>query len=267
MESSQPVELAYIPSLLIQNPLPIRDPKKSIFSREAGGQTLTLTSASGIPFGHNGRMCLALAVTDAVRSKTPRVEMGSVSEWMRRLEVGADGRSIDHVRDQFRRIHGLYINWNSKKQGKEKSLNLPVSSHMELWWTRKEIEASVPTLFDNYLMFHHDFMGYLLKHSVPADLSVYSKYQAPGAQDIYAWLAWKMNNLEKPLELSWAALEPQFSDKPQANPREWRKRWLTNLLEVITDGYPGAVVKGTDTGICLYPSARAIKSRSPGFLV
>jgi hypothetical protein len=219
-------------------------------------------------------MTLALAVTDAVQNKSPRVEMGSVGEWLARLDSSSTGGvkgSIRSAREQFRRIHELYINWKVRNEieggTKEKSFNLPVSSHMEIWWTKKEIDALVPTLFDNYLMFHQNFMDYLKKHSVPVDLSVYSKFQAPQAQDIYAWLAWKMNHLETPLNLSWKTLTPQFTDKPQGNPWEWRKRWLLNAVEVIAEGYPGAQVKGTDDGILLLPSPNSIKPRTPGFLV
>lgn len=265
---------AYIPSLLVQNPLPQRDPGRSTFTRRVGGQEITLTSATGIPFGHVGRMTLALAVTDAVQNRSPRVEMGSVGEWLKRLNTTSTGGvygSISGLRDQFSRIHQLYINWklNTPSEGgiKTQSINLPVSSHMEIWWTKKQIDALVPTLFDNYLMFHQEFLAYIIKHSVPVDLDVYNKFQAPLAQDIYAWLSWKLGSLEEPLDLSWAAITPQFSDKVQKNPREWRKRWAARALEVVNEGYPGAHIKSTETGILLFPSPRAIRPRNPGFVV
>ena len=263
-------ELAYIPSLLVQTPLPARDPKRSKFVRRSGGQSLTLTGAFGIPFGHIGRLTLALAVTDAVRNKSPRVELGSVGEWIKRLEIDSHGGkrgSIKAVRDQFARIHGLYINWQAEAHGRMKSFNMPVSRDMEIWWTKKEIEAGVPTLFDNYLMFHSDFLEYVLKHPVPVDLAVYSQFQAPQAQDIYAWLAWKLHGLERPLEVRWEALQPQFADRTPGNPRDWRKRWLLHTLEVIEKGYPAASIQGTDTGVKLLPSPRAIAPKAPGYLV
>ena len=264
------LERAYIPSLLVQSPLPVRDPRRSEFVRRSGGQSLTLTGAFGIPFGHIGRTTLALAVTDAVQNKSPRVELGSIGQWIKRLDRdshGGKGGSIGAVRDQFARIHGLYINWQAENGGRMKSFNMPVSRDMEIWWTKKEIEANVPTLFDNYLMFHPDFLEYVLKHPVPVDLAVYSSFQASQAQDIYAWLAWKLNGLERPLEIRWESLQAQFADRKPVNPREWRKRWLLHTLEVVERGYPAASIQGTDTGVKLLPSPRAIAPRAPGYLV
>lgn len=268
------LELTYIPSLLVQNPLPLKDPKGNIFRREAGSQTLELLSGAGIPFGHHGRMTLALAVTDAIRNKTPKVDLGTVSGWLRRLEVsatGGDRGTIFSVRSQFHRIASLFLTWTARveKSGAygHRQVNMAVSDELQIWWTKNEHEANLPTLFENYLTFSGRFFEYISKHSVPADLEIYSKFQAPRAQDIYAWLAWKLNHLEKPLELTWAVLEPQFSDRPQKNQRSWRKDWLSDAAEVITTGYPGANVSGTESGILLKPSPKAIKPKEGGFLI
>jgi hypothetical protein len=219
-------------------------------------------------------MTLALAVTDALRNKSPKVDLGTVSGWLRRLDLTATGGktgSIFQVRNQFHRIASLFITWISKVEQdgntRQRQVNMAVSDELQLWWSKNKNEADLPALFDNYLLFSSRFFDYISKHSVPVDLAIYSDFQAPVAQDIYAWLAWKLNYLDKPLELSWQVLMEQFSDRIQKNPRSWRKDWLTTASEVISTGYPGAQVKGTETGILLLPSPRAIKPRDPGFLV
>lgn len=263
-------ELAYIPSLLVQTPMPARDPGKTMFVRKSGGQSLTLVGHAGIPYGHIGRMTLALAVTDAVQNKTPRVELGTVGDWLRRLDVGATGGrrgTISLVREQFARIDSLYITWTGVEGSRTTTRNMGVSQGMDLWWTKKKIDANVPTLGESYLMLGSDFLSYVLKHPVPVDLAVYSQFQAPQAQDIYAWLAWKLHGLERPLEIRWEALQGQFADRIPGNPREWRKRWLLHTLEVIERGYPAASIQGTDTGVKLLPSPKAIAPKTPGYLV
>ena len=105
-------ELTYIPSLLVQNPLPLKDPKGNSFVRKSGAQTLELLSGAGIPFGHHGRMTLALAVTDAIRNKTPKVDLGTVSGWLQRLDVSVTGGktgSIFQARNQFHRLASLFL--------------------------------------------------------------------------------------------------------------------------------------------------------------
>lgn len=267
-------ELTYIPSLLVQNPLPLKDPKGNSFIRKTGGQSLELLSSAGIPFGHQGRMTLALAVTDAIRNKTPKVDLGTVSGWLQRLDLSATGGktgSIFQVRNQFHRLASLFLTWSKKTEVngaiRHQQVNMAVSNELQIWWTKNEHDANMPALFENYLLFSRDFFDYVSKHSVPADLAIYSQFQAPLAQDIYAWLAWKLNHLEKPLELSWESLEPQFADKKWSRPRDFRKSWVESATEVIATGYPGAQVRGTESGILLLPSPKAIKPKEPGFLI
>lgn len=268
------LELTYIPSLLVQNPLPLKDPKGNVFRRTTGSQTLELLSGAGIPFGHQGRMTLALAVTDAIRNKTPKVDLGTVTGWLRRLDLSATGGktgSIFQVRTQFHRLSSLFLTWSTRVERNgaigHRQVNMAVSDELQIWWSKNEHEANLPSLFENYLTFSGKFFEYISKHSVPADLEIYSQFQAPLAQDIYAWLAWKLNYLEEPLALTWSALEPQFSDKKWARARAFKESWLSTAVEVISVGYPGARVEGTDTGIILKPSPKAIKPKEPGFLI
>lgn len=267
------IELVYIPSLLVQSPLPVRDPKRIEFVRRSGNQEIKLISSPGVPFGHTGRMTLALSVTDAIRNHSPKVELGTVASWLSRLETASSGGergSIGRVKDQFNRIAKTQITMTMLKKTEhgtiEKSKFLQIGEDLELFWDSRVSLSEMPTLFENYLLFDPRFYDYLVNHAVPVDLAVYDKFQKPLFQDIYAWLVWKLNSLEAPLPLRWEMVEAQFSDKPQRNPREWRKRWLLTAVDVITEGYKGAKVEGTDTGILLHPSPRAIKQRESGFV-
>lgn len=268
-------ELAYIPSLLVQSPLPMRDPKGGIFERQSGNQKITMSSTIGVPFGHTGRMTLALAVTDALRNHSPKVQLGTVTSWLSRLDTSATGGkegSIRRVKEQFNRIGDTKITLTAKKQHtdgvQERRLNFLIAGELELFWDNRVSLSEMPTLFENFIQFDNRFYDYLLKHAVPVDLAVYDKLQAPQTQDIYAWLAWKLPSLETPLPLRWEMIEAQFSDKPIGAPHrsQWRKRWLLAAVDAITEGYNGAKVEGTETGILLHPSPKAIKPREKGFL-
>jgi len=268
-----PIELAYIPSLLVQSPLPVRDPKATVFVRKAGNQELSLTSKIGIPFGHIGRLTFALAVTDALRNHSNRVELGTVSAWLRRLDQQARGGergSSTLVQNQFHRIGNTMISISGQRSVEEgtekKQRNYIIADDLELFWGNRKVLSDVPTLFENYILFSPKFFEYVVNHAVPVDLSIYDNFQAPLAQDIYAWLAWKLHNLEEPLMLRWDQLEAQFADKKPGNRRDWRKRWLQAAVEVIATGYSEARVLGSQEGIILHPSPRAIKVKETGFL-
>lgn len=267
-------ELGYVPSLLVQNPLPVRDPKGTVFIKKAGNKEIKLTSSVGIPFGHLGRMTLALAITDSIRNNSNRVELGTVTGWLARMEQDATGGktgSITRVQEQFNRLGNTMISLTqtdaSAEGTRQRQFNMLVAEELDLYWGKNKNLADLPTLFDNYIQFSNRFFEYITNHAVPIDLVVYDQFQAPLAQDIYAWLSWKMGALEKPLTLRWGVVETQFSDKPSRNQSQWRKRWLEAALEVKDAGYPDAKIIGSPEGITLHPSPRIIKPREPGHLV
>lgn len=266
-------ELAYIPSLLVQSPLPVRDPKVNEFIRKSGNQEVKIISSPGVPFGHIGRLTLALAITDALRNHSNRVELGTVTGWLSRLETAATGGkegSIGRVKEQFNRLGQTMITVTAKKQHAEgiqqKTANFVIADELELFWDKRVSLSEMPTLFQNFILFSPKFYEYLIHHAVPVDLAVYDQFQAPLAQDIYAWLAWKLHSLDSPLPLRWPLIEAQFADKTPKNPRDWRKRWLQATVEVIANGYGDAKVVASADGIVLHPSPKAVKPRETGFL-
>jgi hypothetical protein len=270
---SEEVELTYIPSLLVQSPLPVRDPKGNEFIRRSGNQEVKIISSPGVPFGHIGRLTLALAVTDALRNHSNRVELGTVTGWLARLDTAATGGkegSIGRVKEQFNRIGQTMITVSAKAQHSEgfqqKTANFVIADELELFWDKRVSLSEMPTLFQNFILFSPKFYDYLTNHAVPVDLAVYDKFQAPLAQDIYAWLAWKLHNLDSSLPLSWSQIEAQFSDGPSSNPRQWRKRWALAAVEVIALGYGDAKVDTSVDGVVLHPSPKAVKPRETGYL-
>jgi hypothetical protein len=265
--------LTFVPSILVQSPIPLKDPKSKVFTRNSGGMQVEYLSGAGVPFGHHGRLVVSLVVTDAIRNKSPKVDLQTISNWIRRMNVGVTGGergTTFSVRDQFHRLSSLFLSASRKieKNGAifHQQVNLPIAEELELWWDAKDKSAQLPALFDSYVLLSNKFYDYIQNHSVPVDLKVYNKFQAPRAQDIYAWLAWKFNALDKPAEITWSQLELQFSDSKQVNQRRWKKDWLTDAFEVITEGYPGASVKASESGIILSPSPRSVQPRESGFI-
>lgn len=268
-------ELIYIPSLLVQSPLPVRDPKSTVFTRKSGNQEVKISSSTGVPFGHIGRLTLALAITEALRNHSNHVELGSVTNWLARLGTTATGGvrgTIGSVKDQFNRIAQTVITASIKKQHaegiQEKAKNFLLVDDLELFWDKRISLSEMPTLFENYINFTSKFYDYIVAHAVPVDLTVYDGFQAPLAQDIYAWLAWKLHSLTSPLSLRWPLIQAQFADKAVGanHQSQWRKRWLQAAVEVIAAGYGDAKVVASDEGIVLHPSPKTVKPRETGFL-
>ena len=95
---------------------------------------------------------------------------------------------------------------------------------------------------------------------MPVDSRVLKALQAPLALDVYAWLTWRSEGLERPLRLSWAELAMQFGTRAQ-RVRDFRAEFRKALARVRLV-YPEVRVEATTEALIVYP-ARGHVSRRP----
>jgi hypothetical protein len=71
-------QLGFIARILAQAGLPYNDPGPDVhvYERRNGRFTLRLVSHAGIPYGTLPRILLAFASTEAIRTKSPYVQLG-----------------------------------------------------------------------------------------------------------------------------------------------------------------------------------------------
>ena len=149
------------------------------YRRDNGWWTLymTATGVPGLPYGSYPRLLLAWVSTEAVRTRSPVLDLGdSLAGFMRTLGVhstGAGPRGIrTHLRDQMYRLFNTSIRLDTRQrigdtQGLA-SVSSQVASHTEFWWELDE--TGQEQIDQGKIRLAHDLFENLLAHPVPVDL-------------------------------------------------------------------------------------------------
>jgi hypothetical protein len=233
------------------------------------GQTI------GIPYGSRARMILLYLQTKALQANSPIVELGrSMNDWLDRMGIGdkpetastgetgskpnkrAGGNTYAQVRKQAHRISSCALSffWSGDE----------VEARQNGYFVRNEINvrrASDSTQGDFWrdtVELDPVFFDALKRHPVPlwepALRRISGKSQAI---DIYLWLAYRLQHIDKPTPISWMSLHKQFGSSV-SELKHFKQDFIRNL-QLALAVYPDARVHEDDKrGFILQPSQPAI---------
>ena len=280
-----PQELAFLARELVQCTLPHSDPGQVPFwARTNGNMTLSIVSGFdprktrlvGYPYGSIPRLILFWVTTEALRTRSRRLELGdSYNKFLR--EIGFDpntggGKRGDakRVKEQTRRLFASTISFiqsgelMSDREG-ERRLNMSVASASELWWDPKHPDQV--NLWDSWVELGEKFYAALTAAPVPVDLRALRVLKhSPLALDLYAWATHKALSVArkgKPQFVSWRGLKGQFG--ADYNDIQNFRRKAMKALKKIHLVYPGLKLQDATGGIVVLPTSRtavALKTKA-----
>lgn len=265
-------DVGYLASLFTRTSLPYRDPGDvPAWGRRNGNMSLVVQpgmtigpdgtpKSIGYPYGTVPRLLLTWLSTEAVRTGSPTLALGSsLAEFMRALELrptGGRNGTIGRLRKQMERLFSasLSVRWEGDTN-REAGARLNVASAYDLWWA--DSDPSQPSLLPSTVRLSDEFFKEVTEHPVPLDLGALRALRgSPLRLDIYAWLTYRMYSLGRRTEISWDALRQQFgsghADNTQGR-RQFRRDFTGHLQEVLLV-YRGANVETAPGGLVLLPS-------------
>jgi hypothetical protein len=206
-------------------------------------------------------MILLYLQTQAVRTKSPEVELGaSMREWLGRMGIPIGGKSLKDVRDQADRISActLTFQWHGGRKVSFVKDSI-VRGGIQLW----QGDADQPRLWIDTVRLSETFFQALKEHPVPvAEPALREIASDSPALDAYIWLAYRLHSLDRPTPVTWAALHSQFGFG-YARLRDFRKNFSATIQRALAV-YPDARVDIDDAGLTLHPSHPPIPERLIG---
>ena len=194
-----------------------------------------------LPFGNLPRLLLAWVCTEAVRTQSRELVLGSsLAKFMQKLGISSDsgGSRGDRtrVRNQMKRLFSASVRLIYEDEHGEASMSSLVADRTEFWWNeRKPNERS---LWNSKIRLGEDFFNEIIRHPMPIDMNTLKalKRCALGL-DLYLWLTYRTFTLKRPLRLSWRQLYCQFGvDPAKANNkfavRSFREKALRELKKI-----------------------------------
>lgn len=227
-----------------------------------------------LPYGPKPRLMLLDICTQAVRSKSPNVDLGSSAhEYLRRLGLGWGGGKAG-VYTLFRRqatalaACAMRFSWQSGSK-RVQFQGMPITA-FEAWASDgREGQAG---LWPGQLVLSQDFLKNLLGHALPLEQAAYMGLSSSAlAMDWYAFLCYYLPRIHEPTTWSWHDLHDALG---HGQDFRWFRRaslgWTgrgqsKGALQQAIDAYPAAQVMSAvepledGTGIRFRSAAPAIR--------
>jgi len=249
----------------VQATLPHRDPGPGVstFERSNGDFHLLIMAPPkiGLPWGKTPRLLLSWLTTEAVRTRSPRLELGTnLSRFMRDLGLiptGGKAGTITRLRDQIRRLFSSTIRCSYDVPGRYEDTAFLVASRISLWWSPAAPDQT--DLFGSFVELSPEFFRAVVERPVPVDLRVLRALRSPLALDLYSWLTYRVSYLRRPVEIPWSALALQFGAS-YIKPRNFRYFFLKQAA-AVAKLYPDARLREGPHGLILSPAPTHVKPR------
>ena len=183
-----PEDVVFLARELILCTLPHSDPGDvRSWSRTNGNLTLgivagvdsTTGKGYGIPYGIIPRLILVWMVTEIIRTKSRRLELGNrLADFLLKLGLdpsrGGERSDARRVREQMERLLHAIISFNYSFKGEGGKghawLNMEIAPEGILWWSEKDPEQSV--LFGSWIEVGEKFFNAIMKAPCPLDVRV-----------------------------------------------------------------------------------------------
>jgi hypothetical protein len=259
-------DVAYLAREFILCTLPHRNPGDGpTWSRTNGNLTLRIQpgyrrdaetgkdACIGYPFGIIPRLILAWITTEALRTKSRRLELGnSLSAFMAALGLSSyTGRGprgdATRLRDQMERLFHAIISFEYALKGEARTgrawLNMQIAPEGVLWWSEKDPDQGA--LWGSWIELGEKFYQAVISEPVPLDLRVLRHIkQSPLALDLYAILnreAYRAQKGGEPRFLAWEWLHAQIGNE-YGRLDHFRDKALPQI-EAILEVHPGLIVQ------------------------
>ena len=283
-------DVIFMPAALVQCPLPYVDPKDvAVWTKSNGRVSILIRSGIapaatslndgrqeskatppvtlGLPFGSTPRLLLSWIATEAIRTKSPEIRLGTnLTTFMSGLGLnhasGGRGGSITRLKDQMQRLFGatislLRVDESGRAQDHEHGSALPAACPS--LWARGV--AIPPDPIGSTISLSDSFYREVIEHSVPLNArNMIALRRSAPCLDVYAWLTWQYSFLRIGREFSWAMLRQQFGTQA-ASERKFRETFRAALQRVLSV-YPEARVDAAVSGLILTPSPTSVRRKS-----
>jgi len=258
-EAKKAGKVGYMARALVQATLPHKSTAGNVFTRRNGAFEMSIMSPNGLPYGSIPRLLLSWVTTEAVRTRSPVLVLGSsLSSFMAELNLlrsGGKRGDITRVRKQTERLFSSMISCRYKDETNTQGGGFNIAKEYNLWWNHKN-PHQLP-IWKSTVTLGTDFFNEITERPVPIDMAaLMALKRSPMALDIYFWLTYRLSYLQRDTVIPWPLLQMQFgADYAQDTEglRNFKKNFLSRLKNVLTV-YDTAKIHNAENGLLLKPS-------------
>ena len=273
---------SFLHSALCAMSLPVRRPvdENAPIIRQDGQYTLAITPRPvlqriagqqqmhilGVPYGSLPRLVLIHIMTEAVRTRSRHIVLGSsFTDWMRRMgfrtiSYGPRG-SATLIRQQLDRLLACewMIRWDNQNEKGDQEFAV---KEVKLTNDYTGVNARSGS-FSREILLTEGFFEHLREHAVPLDENAVRQLRDSATSlDLYTWLSYRLPRIAKNRTtlLSWNQLAVHFGNDG-TNIRKFRQTIRDSWERQVSAVYPEAKADFDTAAIRLYASPAPLQRR------
>jgi hypothetical protein len=128
------------------------------------------------------------------------------------VPTGGRWGTVTRLKDQMERLFNADIRFRYRTDENSKGKLYGIQEY-DVWWKRPA-DPKQSDLWRSQILLTNPLFKELLNNSLPVDMrAIKALRRSPMELDVYCWLTYRMSHLDRPLFLSYAALEAQFGAK------------------------------------------------------
>lgn len=208
----------------------------------------------GLPYGRYPRLIMPFLAKHAkmqidhkkaAADPNYRLEINlgkNFDEFLRAINIkGSGGETMRRARvsDQFHRLLScqfrIQIEDEDMQRGAFKQMHIASEGCYNL--VKNKNGHMVPDWRDGSIVLSREFYNEIRNHSLPVRLTVLFQLESSLQIDIYTWLEYRINYIDKPMYLSWANVKQQFGGKYADTPQgmaHFKSKFKDALNKVIS---------------------------------
>lgn len=186
-----------------------------------------------IPYGPKARLVLMHLCSEAIQQKSATIEIADTfTGFVRDMgfsDSGGRKGPLTAFKEQLNALAACTMrisSWNGQSVRTKAFVPL---ENIELWLSSDPNQRS---LWPSTVTFSTAMYDSLSRHALPLNKHVLKAFAGSSRKlDIYAWLSWRMYNLDAPLTLSWQNLYDQFGGQ-NTEARGFKRHFKDDLAEI-----------------------------------
>lgn len=257
--------IGFMARMLVQATMPHSPSDSRSYTRKNGALVVEMSLTPRqfdelkrrLPYGTYPRLIMAWVTTEAVRTKSPKLELGdSLSSFMRQLGLEATGGKkgqIQYLRQHLTNLFSTQISWSYSGPGEDVEVSLVPVEGKHIWWD--PAQPTQTSLWHSVILLNQRFYESIIERPVPVDMRAMRALagtRSAFALDIYTWLTYRLSYLDRDQMIRWPTLQQQFGGEFKRT-IDFRRRFVQRL-RFVQELYPAARVFPAEDGVLLRPS-------------
>lgn len=208
-----------------------------------------------LPYGSRARLMLLHTCSEALRQKSPVIEIeDSLTGFIRAMGFAATGGkngTITSFKQQINALASCTMRIGLWDEHGSKTVTTQPFTSLEVFFSKNPDQR---TLWPSTLTFSQDFYQTLTKHALPINLHAVRAFSgSPRKLDILFWLGYRLNSLERSVTISWEGLRDQFGAGYGRSDNF--RRDFAQEIEQIKEVFPKLPAKVSEAGFTLAPGS------------